>query len=362
MASAAGSVQAGGGRGWARRAAQAAGGLYPGYFALVMATGIVSTACALEGLGRLSRALLWVGAAAHVVLVGLYLVRAVRFWPRFRADLTDARSMFAFFTFVAADGVLGTRLLLGGGLAGGGGLPWLLFILAASAWLALTYLTFGALFFGNRRSLPEAVSGGWLIAVVGTQSVAILGVGLAGAAPALAPLLLAAGYGLWAVGVGLYALFIAFIMMRLAFFEVRGRDLAGPYWVNMGATAISTVAGASLYAHAARLPALAHAAPVLYGVTWGLWAWGTWWIPLLVAMGVWKHGVQGVPLAYDPALWSMVFPLGMYTVATLSLAGMTGLQGLRAIAGVFVWIAVAAWTWMFAGLLRALAGAALRRA
>src|SRR5689334_6303609 len=48
------------------------------------------------------------------------------------------------------------------------------------------------------------------------------------------------------------------------------------------------------------------------------WAFGTWWIPLLVVLGLWRHVRQHGPLSYEPTLWSVVFPLGMYSVATLS--------------------------------------------
>lgn len=42
-----------------------------------------------------------------------------------------------------------------------------------------------------------------------------------------------------------------------------------------------------------------------------LWAWATWWIPLLVIFGVWRHLVHCQPLRYHPMYWSLVFPLGM---------------------------------------------------
>jgi tellurite resistance protein TehA-like permease len=52
--------------------------------------------------------------------------------------------------------------------------------------------------------------------------------------------------------------------------------------------------------------------PFIDGVSLMVWAWGTWWIPLLAMFGVWKHVVRRVPLAYTPMLWGLVFPLAMY--------------------------------------------------
>ena len=60
--------------------------------------------------------------------------------------------------------------------------------------------------------------------------------------------------------------------------------------------------------------------PFINGVTLIMWAWATWWVPLLVLFGVWKHGVRRVPLRYTPMLWSFVFPLGMYALASLRLS------------------------------------------
>jgi tellurite resistance protein TehA-like permease len=35
-------------------------------------------------------------------------------------------------------------------------------------------------------------------------------------------------------------------------------------------------------------------------------------------LGIWRHVRHHWPLTYEPTLWSVVFPLGMYSVATLS--------------------------------------------
>jgi uncharacterized membrane protein YvlD (DUF360 family) len=62
--------------------------LFPGYFELVMATGILAVAAKQQDLGWLANALYLVAAIAYVVLVVLVLARLV-FFPRlFYADLT----------------------------------------------------------------------------------------------------------------------------------------------------------------------------------------------------------------------------------------------------------------------------------
>jgi tellurite resistance protein TehA-like permease len=57
-------------------------------------------------------------------------------------------------------------------------------------------------------------------------------------------------------------------------------------------------------------------APFIEGVVVLSWATATFWFPLMIAFGVWRHVVRRLPLTYHPAYWSSVFPLGMYAVAT----------------------------------------------
>ncbi len=64
-------------------------------------------------------------------------------------------------------------------------------------------------------------------------------------------------------------------------------------------------------------PFLAALLPFLKGFTVFYWATGTRWIPMLVVLAIWRHVVQRFPLRYDPLYWGAVFPLGMFSVATL---------------------------------------------
>jgi tellurite resistance protein TehA-like permease len=94
--------------------------------------------------------------------------------------------------------------------------------------------------------------------------------------------------------------------------------LGPPYWILMGATAISVLDGARDLILPADIPVVRATAGFVEGFTFALWAFGTWWIPLLVILGLWRHIRRHWPLTYEPTLWSVVFPLGMYSVATLT--------------------------------------------
>jgi tellurite resistance protein TehA-like permease len=81
---------------------------------------------------------------------------------------------------------------------------------------------------------------------------------------------------------------------------------------------------------------------------------GTWWIPMLVILAVWRHVYKRFRLAYDPLYWGAVFPLGMYTASTLEMARAMHLEFLDALPRIFIFVALAAWLLIFWGLLRTL--------
>jgi tellurite resistance protein TehA-like permease len=89
--------------------------LFPGYFALVMATGIVSIAAELRGFHGLAVGLLWFNLTAYLVLWALSVARAIAYPSRLFADLTSHQRGATFLTVVAATNVLGSELLVTGG-------------------------------------------------------------------------------------------------------------------------------------------------------------------------------------------------------------------------------------------------------
>jgi tellurite resistance protein TehA-like permease len=87
------------------------------------------------------------------------------------------------------------------------------------------------------------------------------------------------------------------------------------------------------------------------GFSYAFWAFGTWWIPLLVILGFWRHVRHHWPLTYEPALWSVVFPLGMYSVATLAFGKAAHLAFMAPLSRFMFWVAVAAWALVAAAFL-----------
>ena len=122
----------------------------------------------------------------------------------------------------------------------------------------------------------------------------------------------------------------------------------------MGAAAISANAGSSLLLTDPVIPMLAELHAVVQLISIMLWTWATWWIPLLVIIGIWTHGYRKVPLTYNPMQWSIVFPLGMYTVATNNLALSSQFTPLLFLAQGMLWIACGAWILLTLALLKTL--------
>ena len=323
--------------------------LYPGCFALVMATGIISNLFLLEGRRGISDTLFVVCAVAYPWLVVASLARLARFAPAVWADLTDPRLVFAFFTFVAASDVFGIGL----DLRGHTDMARWLWLVALTLWIVLIYLSFGVLTFLNHTHRATVIDGGWLIAIVGTESLVLLGARIAPHLGDFGPSVFVLIHMLWGIGLGLYAIFVTLFAYRIFFFAFEPADITPLLWVVMGAAAISTNAGSTLILADSTMPFLASMRPFIDGVTLIVWAWATWWIPLLILFGIWKHGACRVPVRYTPALWSLVFPLGMYALASLRLSLAADFAPLHAISQAMMWIALAAWVATAAGFVAA---------
>ncbi|MFI8530709.1 tellurite resistance/C4-dicarboxylate transporter family protein [Streptomyces aquilus] len=288
----------------------------------VMATGIVSVALHLTGYEVMSRIALVLACVAWVVLAAGFAVRLLRERSRWVAEAETPGAL----TAIAATTVLGTRF----SALGWQRLAEALLALATVLWPVLIVLVMGHW----KRRMPGAV----FLTCVATQGLAVLGATLAGAISTA---------WLAHAALVLFWLGLVFYGLALARFDLRQVTTgAGDQWVAGGAMAISALAGSKLIAADSASLYLWNADDrgVLRAVTVALLILDlAWYVVLLAAEFGWPRP------RYDVRRWATVFPMGMTSAATLSVATALDVSWLRTPGQVLLWIAVAAWLAVAAG-------------
>lgn len=334
--------------------------LPPTAFSFVMASGIVGNAGELVGLRAVATVLFAVNAVAYGILTVLLAARVLLHGREVLADLSSHARGPGLLTTVAGTAVFGSQWLL---VLEATRVALVLWVLALGLWLLLTYTLFARLTLAPQKpSIDQGLNGTWMLFVVGPQAVAILGTLLPPEAPLSVPAVLGVCLVLHLIGCMFYVLLIALIIYRFLFFPFDPERLNPPYWINMGAVAITTLAGSLLILRAHLWRFLEDLLPFLKGFTLLFWSMATWWIPLLLILGIWRHGLRHVALRYDVQYWSIVFPLGMYAVATFRLSAALQWPGLVPWPTAVAFVAMGAWCLTTLGLVRALPAVLAARA
>jgi tellurite resistance protein TehA-like permease len=324
--------------------------LFPGYFALVMATGIIAVGAALEEWQWLADGLYAVAAVGFVVLVLLTLARLVGFPRLLVDDLTSHARGFTFLTIVAATNVLGSASAV---VHGWWDLAWVLWWVGVALWPVLLYAALIAVVLRSPKpGLGKGINGTWFLLTVSAQSIAVLGALLLPrhASDGLAFACLA----LFLLGIVLYLIVMTLVFQRWTLQDLDPAELDPPAWIAAGAVAITVLAGSNLLAAAPVSPRLDRVAATVETLVTLAWATATFWFPLMIAIGLWRHLVRRQPLRYHPSYWSLVFPLGMYGVATQRMVDAVDVDALGWVPEVALAMALTAWAATFVGLVATL--------
>lgn len=327
--------------------------LPPGYFALVMGTGIISLGLDLRGYHLPSMVMLVIAALAYVVLVVMLVTRLVRYPRAVVEDFASPHHGFAFFTFVAGTNVLAARLAAQEIAVW----PGLMLAVSFASWIILGYVIPGLVVNTHPGDdLLRGLNGTWFIWSVASQSVAVLSAGLEPHAGSMSNALSIVAVLSWGIGIILYAVIGVAVVIRVLTRGIPAEEMGPAYWVTMGAGAITVLAGSRIVEMTGTPMVEVMRAPVAAAAV-VFWAFATWLIPALVGIGYWRHFIKRVPLRYEAALWSMVFPLGMYAVAGIQLGQADNLPIVGAIGAGFLWVALAVWAIVFTAMLVHIAGA-----
>ncbi|MBN9561807.1 MAG: tellurite resistance/C4-dicarboxylate transporter family protein [Alphaproteobacteria bacterium] len=323
--------------------------LFPGGFAAVMATGIISIDARELGWGWIGWVLLAVNVGAWLLLWAAGVGRAVFGGRALVRDLARHDTGPGFLTLAAGTAVLGGQLVAFQA-ASWSAAP--LFALAILAWWITLYGFLTGVTKGRiKPSLERGLSGQWLLLVVATQALASLGADLLKEGAA-SPVLAFVCYAWVLLGAVYYLLLSTIVLYRFAFVAMPPEDVTGSWWINAGAAAVTVLAGGKLMSSGLSIgpfPLRDLLSPVIVA----FWADATFWIPLLLLLFAWKHLIRRRMFRSVLAQWSVVFPLGMYCAATLELESAYGLGFLRPLARVVFWVALVTWCVIAGSALRA---------
>jgi tellurite resistance protein TehA-like permease len=319
---------------------------FPGYFAMVMGTGIVAVAARLLGRDLVAWPLFALSLAAYPLLWALLLARIVRFPRAVLADFMSHQRGPSFLTIVAANGVLGSQFAVFDTLTFLlPGLFWFSLLL----WVVIVYGFLSAVTVGTAKpDLEHGLNGGWLLLVVATEAIAVLACFLASRTNAPPSLVFAALA---------YYLLGAIVCTALGSNPVPlgvppdapGRDgcaLVDQYGCGGDCDPCRRAADGAA-GHRSQSGAVATFRNAVHRTSVG-------YKHLLDSTS--RHPVhlrkelQRSPHGYDPGLWSVVFPLGMYVAATHDYATEAHLSFLDAIPHAVFWVALLAWVLTFVGM------------
>lgn len=315
--------------------------LAPSSFALIMSTGIISIAANLLGYSTISDFLFYLTNGEYAILLILFVIRIATFFPLVIKDLSSHAKGAGFLTMTASSCILGLQYSL---IRQNFSMAVMLWFFALLLWLILMYSFFVLVVVKKEKpSLEEGLNGSWLLLVVSTQSLSILANSVQSYLPFNAEITTFLAVTAFLCGFLFYIIIITLIFQRLIFSPLKAEEFTPPDWIDMGAAAITALAAATMCNSLKHSPTFAEVTSFAKTISILSWTIATWWIPIVFILEIRRHLYQPNSFKYQSAYWSMVFPLGVYTVCTIRLAEALSFPSLRPIAEKFIFIALAIW-------------------
>jgi C4-dicarboxylate transporter/malic acid transport protein len=332
----------------------------PNWFTATMGTGILALALnqfplAVPGLKSLGEGLWLVNIGAFVLFTLLYSARWVFFFHGAKRIFQHS-VMCMFFGAIP----MGLATIINGFLAFGTAhwgdesvhiadtLWWLDAAMAlACAWL-VPYLMFT-----RQDHRLENMTAVWLLPIVAAEVAAASGGLLIGhLEPGVsAARILLVSYVLWGMSVLPATGILTILFLRMALHKLPKRDMAVSSWLSLGPIGTGALGLMLLGEQAprvligAQMVGIASAASGL-GVVGAaiLWGFGLWWLALALLITL-RYLREGLP--FNMGWWAFTFPMGVYSVATLTLGRMTGISLFEVLGAGFVVMLAAFWLVVF---------------
>lgn len=319
------------------RFAELAGKLPSSSFAFTMSTGIVSISALLHNMLPLSYALFILGFLMLLSLGFLYLTKIALKPGAARVELWSNSTFFGLFTISAGIGVISSRLMVSYTQS------YDYLLSGFSMCLLLSFLLlFGAhVARGRIRLRNDSVTSDWLnIPVALEASVISASIYYEHTSPAPAGIYLFL-FALLSAGLVSYILINISEVRNLLRSGVR-RKFTGMFFVNMGAAAIFSLASFELLRVSSPIASGAIQSSLkLFFLAGGVYA--TIWLPV-VAYRYLRVAFASRKVEYRVSQWAIIFPLGMFSVATRYLSDTYSFHGIfLGLSYVIFMVALAAW-------------------
>ncbi len=328
----------------------------PNWFTATMGTGIVALALArfpfpINGV-KATGEVLW------LINIGLFIVCSLLYAARWIFFFDGAKRIFQHSAMGMFFGAIpmGLATILNGFLIFGTE-RWghtaveiatvLWWLDAALALLCAWLIPF--LMFTRQTHTLQNMTAIWLLPIVAAEVTAASGGLLLGYLPAnsASSAILFFSYVLWGTSVLPALGILAILFLRMVLHKLPGPDMAVSSWLAMGPIATGALGLLQLGEQAPRIliapelidvGRLAESTGVIGACI--LWGYGLWW--LVIAILTTLHYLrQGLP--FNMGWWAFTFPIGVYALATLTLARITEV-GLFAILGaIFVCMLLGFW-------------------
>lgn len=293
------------------------------WFTVVTATTIIASISQLYGYEKVSPYFFIAGLVAFLSIAVFMIVRACLFYKETLNELINPEKTLYLFTVVVAVSLVGVCFSRIFHLQTTASVCW---YVAIGFWLGISLFSFSILFLHHKsedREIVNILHGGWFFVTAGTQSVAFLGVIVAEHSITHAIFFQLFSFALWSIGASLYLIFMTLIIMRLVFYRFDSNACLSPYWMNVGAAAITALTGSALYQYINIIGGpFVDFLPFLKGISLFFWSFGLWWLPFLIVLAIRKRTSNSEGFAFTVGYWEVALAIGLYASGTIQLVGL----------------------------------------